>query len=1123
MTSLSYVDAAGAAANHAAEATSFDTARAAADALWEDRLGDVAIPTDDVELEDVRVFYSALYRSFLAPNTGTDVDRRYRGWDGEIHVADDFTYYQNFSLWDTYRTQQQLLYLLAPEESRDMALSVVRQGEQLGWLPRWGYGPVETNIMTGDPGTAFLVSAWSQGLLAGHEEETYAVLAHNADNTPDPTSVANGRAGNPVYLERGYVTHEPGENGRPGDYDLHHGGSATLEYALSDALLSTMARELGHTEDAARYAARGENYLALFDPTTQSFRARDRSGFFVGSDDPAQAVGFHEGTAVQYEWLVQQDLPGLIELFGGVEATQQRLDDFFVYDELLLDPEGVAREQWVTGTYDYYGQDTYNPNNEPDLHAPYVYQWLGQPHKTADVVAAAMTLFTDGPTGVTGNDDLGTMSAWYVLSAIGAYPIVPGTDVWGLSTPAFESVDVTLDPDWFGTDLLEIRAPGVSAENRYVQQVTTTAADGQAVPVEASHLSGDDLTSAGTLTFEVGPEPSAWATGPDAAPGSLVERGELGTRVAARVAPARSSVEAGGSTTVAVEIIAQADAVVGGTVDVVGSDVVTVDTASREWSIDSGGVPVSDSFPVELAVRDGVVAGTYPITIAVSDGAGVVAEASASVTVAESGWLTAAFDNTGIGDAGAGNADFDGLGYYLLRDALADLGFAQGAAGVVPGTELVFAVPAVEPGGPDNALARGQVLPVPDAYRQARSLSLVGATNNGTPHGGGDVTLTFTDGTTQVAPVQLSDWCTGSPAAGNVVVAKAGQRGNGTGSAQNIGCGLYASAPLVVPEGRTLASITLPQAPNVHVFTVAFDVAAPVLPVVTVSVSPERPLAGATAQITAAVTPGDVAGDLVLQRVSGDGVAEVARGPVSGGGAGFDVVATAEAVAYRVAFEPADPTLAAPATTATDVVVEGRVQAPDEPFVDVPAGSLFFEEISWLFENGYATGWDLGDGAAEYRPVTPIARDAMAAFLYRVAGEPDVVLPATSPFADVAPDNQFYREITWLAQEGISTGWAGGDGTAAFRPLEPIARDAMAAFLYRMADSPAHEAPPVSPFTDMTPATQFYAEVTWLVDEGIATGWIGNDGTAVYQPTAPINRDAMAAFLYRYGQAGFID
>ncbi|GMA31061.1 S-layer homology domain-containing protein [Litorihabitans aurantiacus] len=193
---------------------------------------------------------------------------------------------------------------------------------------------------------------------------------------------------------------------------------------------------------------------------------------------------------------------------------------------------------------------------------------------------------------------------------------------------------------------------------------------------------------------------------------------------------------------------------------------------------------------------------------------------------------------------------------------------------------------------------------------------------------------------------------------------------------------------------------------------------------------------------------------------------------------------------------------------------------PEPSFSDVGADNQFFTQIEWLAERGISTGWDNGDGTASFRPLEPIARDAMAAFLYRLAGSPEVELPASSPFTDVSPEDQFYEEIVWLHARGISTGWENGDGTASFRPLEKIGRDAMAAFLHRLAGAPAHEAPATSPFTDLTPSTQFYDEITWLVSSGVATGWRGNDGTAIYRPVAPVARDAMAAFLFRYVEAG---
>ncbi|MFD7818393.1 GH92 family glycosyl hydrolase [Streptomyces sp. NPDC059785] len=515
-TALSYVDARGAALNLRAEGgRHFDTVRSAAQRSWEDRLDDVRAQGGSDTLR--RTFYSSLYRSFLAPNIGSDVDGRYTGWDQKTHRTKGFTYYQNWSLWDTYRTQSQLLALLAPREARDMAISVIRIDEESGWLPKWGYGTVETNIMTGDPVTPFLTNAYQQGLLKGYEERAYRALKKNADGVPPADSPAVGREANEEYLADGfapYIKDRP--HAKPGDSDYDHGASATLEYALADAMLAEMAGELGHKADAARYAKRAQNYRTVFDASTGFFRARDASGAFTGPADPAQSEGFHEGTSWQYQWLVPQDLPGMVGLIGGTDAANDRLDSFFAYDQLVQDPAKTAREVWVNGPYDYYNADKYNPQNEPDLIAPYTYLSTGQPWKTTDVVHAALTLFTDAPTGMTGNDDLGTMSAWNVLSSIGIFPVQPGYDSWGLSTPVFERVDLTLDRRYYPRGALTITAPGTSDSDRYIQ---SAKADGAAYG--RTYLTTGSLRKLRSLAFTVGGEPSSWGTSANAAPPAL--------------------------------------------------------------------------------------------------------------------------------------------------------------------------------------------------------------------------------------------------------------------------------------------------------------------------------------------------------------------------------------------------------------------------------------------------------------------------------------------------------------------------------------------------------------------------------------------------------------------------
>ncbi|CAN7492768.1 S-layer homology domain-containing protein [Arthrobacter sp. LjRoot14] len=185
------------------------------------------------------------------------------------------------------------------------------------------------------------------------------------------------------------------------------------------------------------------------------------------------------------------------------------------------------------------------------------------------------------------------------------------------------------------------------------------------------------------------------------------------------------------------------------------------------------------------------------------------------------------------------------------------------------------------------------------------------------------------------------------------------------------------------------------------------------------------------------------------------------------------------------------------------------------PFADVPSGTQFADEINWLASQGISTGWKEANGTTTYRPVTPVNRDAMAAFMYRLVGEPPYSAPYYSWFADIAPGTQFYKEINWLAEYGISGGWDEGNGQYTYRPLTPVKRDAMAAFLYRLMGKPAFTPPATSPFVDVSTSNQFYKEITWLASLKISTGWDEGNGKFSYRPLNPVNRDAMAAFMYR--------
>lgn len=540
VSAISHVDAEGARLNLRADGMAggrligFDEMRRQAQAAWDRELDSVRV--EGAGPDDAAVFYTALYHALLQPMTGSDADGRYRGYDNRIHQAQGWTYYEYFSLWDTYRSQNQLLAMLRPQRARDIARSVLAIHAQGGWLPRWGYASFETNIMTGDPVTPFLVDLWRFGALDGRERQAYAALRENAFGEPPHNSRHAGRSGNARYLVDGFVPYDRTWPSKGMDVDPHHGGSATLEYALADCALAQMAQALGERDDARALSARGGNWRKVWDP-----QVRDEDTGFVGfprprsldgawylpADDrysPRSHHGFHEGTAWQYQWLVQQDVPGLVAAMHGRDQALRRLDTFFAYDALRADPAAAARKEWVVGPYSYYNQFRYNPNNEPDLHAPWIYTLVGQPARTSAILHAAQTLFTNAPNGVTGNDDLGTMSAWYLFSAIGLYPVVPGTGQFVLHAPRYPAVEIDLG----NGRTLRIEAPGARGDApRFVQAASL---DGQ--PQAKVWLDWQRLREGGLLRFSLTEDAAlaAWGTRPDDLPPAACAAGDRSLR-----------------------------------------------------------------------------------------------------------------------------------------------------------------------------------------------------------------------------------------------------------------------------------------------------------------------------------------------------------------------------------------------------------------------------------------------------------------------------------------------------------------------------------------------------------------------------------------------------------------
>lgn len=505
---LSYTSVDGARLNRRAEQPrSFDRARAAAHDTWREELSRMRVAGGSTA--DQRTYYTALYHSLLHPSVGSDVDGRYRGFDDQVHRA-DAPYYQMFSLWDTYRSQNQLVALLHPDRAADMARSLLRVHEDAGWLPRWGLGNGETNVMSGDPVTPFVVDLYNRGLLDDRTARgLFAALWKNANEVPEDQSLFRGRDGNPSYVANGWVAYR----NLPGYLygDSRQAGSATLEYALGDCALSTMAAGLGHRKKAETLAARCDDFAHLWDSgvTSKGFTgfpvARNEDGTAAGTTDPTQSGAFHEGTAWQYQWLGQQDPVTLFGLMGGRDAAERRLDAFFDLPTVLSDPAKAASESWVTGAYDYHDNFAFNPNNEPDFHAPWMYAWTGSPWKTSAVLRALRTLFTDDVYGMPGNDDLGATSSLLVFAMAGIFEAQPGSATYIVSAPMFEKVEIRPEHG----RRITVVAPGADASAaRYVSSVRTD----RGTP-RGSWLSHRELLRAGTIRVGLSDTPTAWGVG----------------------------------------------------------------------------------------------------------------------------------------------------------------------------------------------------------------------------------------------------------------------------------------------------------------------------------------------------------------------------------------------------------------------------------------------------------------------------------------------------------------------------------------------------------------------------------------------------------------------------------
>lgn len=488
---ISYVDAAGAMRNLDAETSGgydFDAVHAGSRAAWNALLGRVKVSGGGEP--QMETFYTNLYRALLYPNVFSDADGRFEGFDNRVHrVPAGQAHYTSFSMWDSYRAAQQVIDLVAPERVGDMVHSLLEDSHESGWLPKWVYAHYHTNEMIGDPAANVIADAYLKGLVHPADvHAAYAAVLHNATDVPSH-SPFEGRTGLEAYVNRGFVPYLA-------DGDRIFSAAIGLEYSINDCAIALMAGRLGDSADARYFLRRAKRYRGSINTHYHFARARRVNGSWKTPFDPRSHSGFKEGSAWQYTWFVPQDVSGLTSALGGRNATISKLDKFFDYGVVTANP-GAAKRAW-------HGASRYTPRNEEDLQAPYLYDYLGQPWKTQDMVRAAEGLYTTAPNGLPWDDDLGTLSGWYVLSALGLYPTTGGDDHYALTTPLFDHVEIAQPHG-----PLVIDAPGASAGLRHIEGATLNGA-----PLGTSSVSHSALVNGGHLSLALGAAGgSSWATG----------------------------------------------------------------------------------------------------------------------------------------------------------------------------------------------------------------------------------------------------------------------------------------------------------------------------------------------------------------------------------------------------------------------------------------------------------------------------------------------------------------------------------------------------------------------------------------------------------------------------------
>ncbi|MFT0386600.1 GH92 family glycosyl hydrolase [Bacteroides thetaiotaomicron] len=456
----------------------FDRYVAAADADWEKQLGKIEVKGTEVQKE---IFYTALYHTMIQPNTMSDVNGEYMAADYTTRkVANNETHYTTFSLWDTFRASHPLYTLLEPERVTDFVKSMIRQYEYYGYLPIWQLWGQDNYCMIGNHSIPVITDAILKGIPEIDMEKAYEAV-YNSSVTSHPNSPFE------VWEKYGFMP----ENIQTQSVSI------TLEQAFDDWCVAQLAAKLNKDADYQRFHKRSEYYRNLFHPKTKFFQSKNDKGEWIEPFDPYQYGGngghpFTEGNAWQYFWYVPHNIQALMELTGGTKAFEQKLDTFFT--------STYKSEQMNHNASGFVGQ--YAHGNEPSHHVAYLYNFAGQPWKTQKYVSHILnTLYNNTSSGYAGNDDCGQMSAWYVFSAMGFYPVNPADGRYIIGSPLLDECTLKLA----GNKEFRIRTIRKSPEDIYIQSVTLNGKKHKDF-----FITHQDIMNGGTMVFKMGKKPSGW-------------------------------------------------------------------------------------------------------------------------------------------------------------------------------------------------------------------------------------------------------------------------------------------------------------------------------------------------------------------------------------------------------------------------------------------------------------------------------------------------------------------------------------------------------------------------------------------------------------------------------------